>query len=236
MSVSVIVPVYNEIELCDGAVRTMHGFLRQHGVPSEIVLIESGSTDGSGAVCDRLAEQLPEVRVIHEGRRNGMGAALRLGYANARMQLAWLVTVDLPFHLETLLQALPLMGTHDCVLSYRVGDARSTMRRFQSWAYSTLIRVALGLPMRSVNSAFKLFRLDFVQSLPLVSKGWFLDTELLYWVVRRRLRYAEIAVALLDRQAGTSKVSGMAWLATLRELFAFRAALRKSPDLGRDKP
>ena len=90
--------------------------------------------------------------------------------------------------------------------------------------------------MRSVNSAFKLFRREFVQSLPLISKGWFLDTELLYWVARKGLRYAEIPVALIDRSAGTSKVTASDWLKTLRELMTFRAVVRRSPLLDRDKP
>ncbi len=235
IGVSVVVPIYNEIELCDRAVRTIHAFLLHNHIPFEILLIESGSTDGSGAVCDSLGADLPNVHVVHEGQRNGMGAALQIGYAMARMDLVWLVTVDLPFHLETLLKAIPLIQNHDCVLSYRSGDSRSPMRRIQSWVYSALTRKLLKLPMRSVNSAFKLFRREFVQSLPLVSKGWFLDTELLYWVARRGLRYAEIPVDVLDRSAGTSKVTSSDWFKVFRELLAFRITIRKLPMLDRDK-
>jgi len=229
------VPVYNEIELCDPGVRKIHAFLLRNSIPFEILLIESGSTDGSGAVCDALGAELRGVRVVHEGQRNGMGAALRIGYSMARMDLVWLVTVDLPFHLDTLLKAMPLIESNDCVLSYRSADSRSLMRRIQSWVYSALTRTVLKLPMRSVNSAFKLFRREFVQSLPLVSKGWFLDTELLYWVARRGLRYAEIPVEVLDRSAGTSKVTASDWVKILRELLAFRVNVRKLPMLDRDK-
>jgi dolichol-phosphate mannosyltransferase len=225
-SVTLVVPVYNEIELCEPAVRQMHAFMARNCIPFEIVLIESGSTDGSGKVCDALAAQFAGVSVIHEGQRNGMGAALRLGYAAARMEMVWLVTVDLPFRLDTILDALPLMKDHDCVLSFRSHDSRGVLRKLQSWVYSTLTRKLLDLPMRSVNSAFKLFRREFLQSLPLISKGWFLDTELLYWVTRRRLRYAEIPVEVLDRTAGESKVTGTDWIQILRELLAFRARAR----------
>src|SRR5262245_27532454 len=95
-SISVIVPVYNEIELVDVSVRAIDQFLSGQTLVYEIIVIESGSTDGSDIVCDELAETLPAVNVIHESQRNGLGSALRLGYAAATKDLVWLVTVDIP--------------------------------------------------------------------------------------------------------------------------------------------
>jgi len=227
-SVSVVVPVYNEIELCATSLHRIHEFMRRRVAAFEIIVIESGSTDGSDIACDRAAADLPHVRVIHEGRRNGMGAALRLGYREARLDLVWLVTADLPFALETLLTALPLIAESDCVLSYRSNDTRTPFRRIQSWIYNKIIKVALDLPMRSVNSAFKLYRREFLQKLPLTSNGWFLDAEVLFWIARRGLRYSEIPVPLLERELGRSKVTITDPLKILRELITFKCALHKA--------
>ncbi len=231
LSVSVVVPVYNEIELVDASVREIDRFLAGEKLDYEIIIIESGSTDGSGEICDRLSGALPAVDVVHETQRNGMGAALRLGYAAARKDLVWLVTVDIPFPLKTLRDALPLMGQCDCVLSYRSEDNRSLLRRLQSWVYNMLVKVVLGLPMRTVNSAFKLHRRSVLSSIPLHSNGWFLDAEVLYWVAQRGYRFREIPVPLIERAAGTSKVgpSDIVWI--LRELVKFRwSLLRGSPE------
>jgi len=227
-SVSAIVPIYNEMELCEPSLRKIHAFLGEAVPRFEIIVVESGSTDGTGEICDRLAGELENLRVIHEGSRRGMGSALRLGYRGARMNFVWLVTVDLPFELETLSRALPHMDAVDCALSYRVNDDRGGIRKAQSWVYATLVRVSLALPMRSVNSAFKLLRRDFVQSLPLVSNGWFLDAEILYWIARRRLRYVELPVAMLERAAGRSSVTAWDWIKVIREFIAFRASVRRS--------
>ena len=108
-SVSVVVPVYNEIELVEDSVRAIDRFLAGQQLDYEVIIIESGSTDGSDAACDRLADALPGVEVIHETQRNGLGSALRQGYAAASKDLVWLVTVDIPFPLGTLCEALPLM-------------------------------------------------------------------------------------------------------------------------------
>src|SRR4029077_15271864 len=127
---------------------------------------ESGSTDGSDAACDRLADALPRGEGIHEAQSNGVGSAPRHGYAAAGKDLVWLVTVDIPFPLGTLCEALPLMRECDCVLSYRSEDNRGVLRRIQSRGYNALVKAILGLPMRTVNSAFKLYRRSLLSSLP----------------------------------------------------------------------
>jgi glycosyltransferase involved in cell wall biosynthesis len=227
-SISVIVPVYNEIELVDASVRAIDQFLAGQKLVYEIIIIESGSTDSSDIVCDRLAEKLPAVNVIHETQRNGLGSALRLGYAAATKELVWLVTVDIPFPLETLCEALPLMSECDFVLSYRSEDNRGLFRRIQSWGYNTLVKTVLLLPMRTVNSAFKLYRRTVLSSIPLNSNGWFLDAEVLYWVARRGYRFHEIAVPLLEREAGTSKIGAYDIVWILRELIKFRWSLMRN--------
>jgi dolichol-phosphate mannosyltransferase len=232
-SVSVVVPVYNEIELVEDSVRAIDRFLAGQQLDYEVIIIESGSTDGSDAACDRLADALPGVEVIHETQRNGLGSALRQGYAAASKDLVWLVTVDIPFPLGTLCEALPLISECDCVLSYRSQDNRGLLRRIQSRGYNALVKAILGLPMRTVNSAFKLYRRSLLSSLPLKSNGWFLDAEVLYWVARGGHRFREIPVPLLERKGGTSKIGPSDILWILRELIRFKWSLvRDAPGGG----
>ena len=172
-SLSVIVPVYNEAQSIEPALEVIDQYLRRGWHDYEILVVESGSTDGTAEACDRLAARYATVRVIHQGARRGFGSAMKVGYREARKALLWLVTVDRPFHLESIEQALPLLDSHDCVLSYRSADPRSVQRRIQSWVYNTLVRVALGLPMRHVNSAFKLIKRDVGQAVALDgARGW----------------------------------------------------------------
>ena len=217
-----VMPVYNEIDLCEFALRRLHKFLTDHFPDFEIIVIESGSSDGTAEVVDRLVQELINIQVIHETVRNGMGAAIRLGYARATKPYIFLVTADIPFPLETLIRAVPLLNQHDCVLSFRDEDSRSFLRRFQSLVYVYLIRHSLGLRMKSVNSAFKLIPTNFVQSLDLVSTAWFLDAEILYWISEKGLRYAEIPVPLIERTAGISKVGFAGWAITIGELINFK--------------
>jgi glycosyltransferase involved in cell wall biosynthesis len=221
-SLSVIVPVYNEALVLEQAVHRILSFVRLHFPSRELIIVESGSTDDSGARCDALAASCQEVRVIHEGERRGFGSAMRVGYAAARNDLVWLVTVDIPFPLEAILQALPLLERFDCVLSYRSHDARSWMRRVQSSVYNVLVQKLLGVQARHVNSAFKLFKREVVASLPLQSNGWFFDAELLFRIQQEGARWTEIPVEVVVRDTGRSSVGPWAFLGVFREMVAFR--------------
>ncbi len=227
-SLSVIIPVYNEVDLLGEAVRTIDAFVKQHFSHYELVIIESGSTDGTGALCDQLATELSAVRVIHEGARNGFGSALKRGYKEATLDWVWFITADTPFPLESIVKAKALFGQYDCVLSYRSEDTRkSAFRKVQSVVYNTLVKTVLGLRVKHVNSAFKVFKREVIQSLPLISNGWFIDAETLYWLTQRKVRYTEIPVPLIDRTGGHSTITLSTPLTLLKELRRFLQERKK---------
>ena len=232
-SVTVIMPVYNEATLLAPAVAAVDGFLGARSAwRHEVLIVESGSTDGTADVADRLAESNPRVRVIHEGAKRGFGSALRLGYAEAGCAWVWLVTADMPFPLEAFDDAAAHVGECHAILSYRIGDPRGIGRRFRSAVFNALVKTVLRLQVRSVNSAFKLLRTDLVRSLPLASNGWLIDAELLCWMQRAGARWTEIPVRVIERTAGRSTVGVGTPVAVLRELIHFL----RTKDRARDVP
>ena len=221
-SLSLIVPVYNEVALLEEAVGVYRSFLERHFTDWEIIVIESGSTDGTGDLVDGLARSDSRLKIVHEGGRNGFGSALKIGFRDARKDLVLMTTADNPFPIEVILQALPLLDRCACVLSYRTCDRRvSVFRKVQSFIYNHLVRLALGIRVRHVNAAFKLYRRDFIQSLILVSRGWFIDAEIVYWITKLRATYAEVPVELLERPHGQSSVTVTTAFSLLKELWSF---------------
>jgi glycosyltransferase involved in cell wall biosynthesis len=227
LSVSVVVPVYNEVSLIEPSVAAIEEFLRGIFPRWEILFIESGSTDGSREECDRVAACHPCVRVIHEERRNGFGSAVKLGYRAATMDLVWLITVDLPFPLAAIADALPHLARTGYVISYRSRDERTLLRRIQSWGYRLLVRRLLGLKARHVNSAFKVFRREVIQGIEIGTNSWFIDAEVLYRLQELDVPMAEVPVELVARQAGRSSVGALTFLSLLREMLAFARAERR---------
>src|SRR5512136_12085 len=83
--ISVVVPMYNEEANAENAVRSLLAVMPSIAVEFEILVIESGSTDRTAEIADDLANVDPRVRVIHQINREGLGSAIRLGFANSRM-------------------------------------------------------------------------------------------------------------------------------------------------------
>ena len=86
--ISIIVPVYNTEKYLDQCIQSV---LAQTYTNWEILLIDDGSTDSSGAICDRYAEQGPRIRVFHK-ENSGVSSARNLGLDNARGE--WITFVD----------------------------------------------------------------------------------------------------------------------------------------------
>ena len=229
-SISVIFPVYNEEATLERGLSELIKFLDGCNLSTfEVVVIESGSTDSSAQIADGMAERWPCIRVIHEGRRNGFGAAVRLGYRSARMEWIWLVTPDLPFPLKSLETALPLLEEYDAILSYRLNASRRALRRVQSFVFNSLVKLMFGLRVRCVNSAFKLIRRRLVQDIDFQSRGWTIDTELIWVLQARGARIIEIPVELIERSQGVSKIAFSTSIFVIRELIQLRLGGRTGP-------
>ena len=124
--VSVVISVFNAGALLPQAMRSV---LDQEGVDFEIVVVDDGSTDGSGEALDRYAREDPRVRVLHQ-ENAGLTKALIRGCSQARGELIARQDVDdvsLPGRLEKqarLLRSDPSLA----MVSSGVGDDRSEWR------------------------------------------------------------------------------------------------------------
>ena len=90
MKISFVIPVYN----CKDYLPACVDSIRVVGAEDyEILLIDDGSTDGSGAVCDELAERYPEIRVIHQDN-GGVSAARNRGICEVLGEFILFVDAD----------------------------------------------------------------------------------------------------------------------------------------------
>src|SRR5262249_7750288 len=144
----------------------------------EIVVVDDGSTDGTGELARSVAARDPRVRVIAHERNRGYGAALRTGIAAARMPWLLLTDADLQFDLTQLTELIPLTRDYALILVRRTPRRDPLYRRVYGHTWNWLVRRALELPVRDVDCAFKLARTDLLQSLDLRSTGAMISPEL----------------------------------------------------------
>jgi glycosyltransferase involved in cell wall biosynthesis len=174
----------------------------------EIVVVDDASTDGSGALLDRLGSDHPQVHPIHHPTNRKLGGALKTGFASTTKEWLLYMDSDLPIHMDDALAALPLTNEADIVIGWRKSRAESWRRKVMSWVYNRLIRLVFGLQVQDVNFAFKLFRRSLYQRVLLASEGSFIDAELLLEAKRQRAHIAEIGMDYYPRVAGESKLAG----------------------------
>ena len=232
-SLSFVFPMYNEIDNLERTVREATEVGRRITSDLEIVIVDDASTDGSGGLADRLADENPHVRVVHHPSNRKLGGALKTGFATATRQWVLYIDSDLPIRMADALDAVPLTEGADMVIGYRINRCEGLKREIMSWCYNRLIRVLFGLRVRDVNFAFKLFRREVLRQVHLESEGSFIDAELLLETRRAGFRIAEMGLNYYPRVAGTSTLaSSSVVLKLLREMLRYgwnAPARRRTP-------
>lgn len=118
MEVSVVIPVYNKVEYVERCLRSV---LAQDMDGFEVIAVDDGSTDGSGAVCDRLAREDARLRVVHTPN-GGVTAARRRGVEEASGRYITFADADdmmLPGGLRSLCEAIGREQVDEVVATYR---------------------------------------------------------------------------------------------------------------------
>lgn len=180
----------------------------------EIIVVDDGSTDGTGRIADELAQRYPDtVRVVHHAKRRGYGGALRSGIGAATQPYVFYTDGDRQFDPADVALLLPHLAHADAVIGYRAKRSDPWRRRFVGWVYNRVIGMLFWLRVRDVDCAFKLFRRDVFARVPLDrvrSNGAFFSAELLLRVAKAGVPIAQIAVPHHPRTWGTPKGAPLA--------------------------
>ncbi len=167
--VSVVVPVRNEAGNIEPLVREIEAALAPSG-PFEIIYVNDGSTDGTGAELARLAAKMPWLREMRHAQSCGQSAAVRTGVRAARAPV--IITLDgdgqndpsfMPAFLAALKQAGPACGL---VQGQRVGRKDTGFKRFQSRLANKVRAAVLNDGTRDTGCGFKCFPREAYLALP----------------------------------------------------------------------
>jgi dolichol-phosphate mannosyltransferase len=211
----VIIPTYNER---DNVARLIDEVLARDD-RLDVLVVDDGSPDGTGAIVDGIKATNPRVEVIHRARKLGLGTAYIEGFkwALAR-QYAFVFEMDADFshdpaHLPQFLEAL---GGADLVLGSRYRNGRVTVvnwpmgRLLLSYAANVYARVVTGLQLFDSTGGFKCFRREVLEAVELdavKSSGYAFQIEMNFRAWKKGFRIVEIPIVFVDRTEGESKMS-----------------------------
>ncbi len=206
-SLSVVIPVFNEAGIIREVIEEAVGVLKGRGVEYEVIAVNDGSSDGTGAVLDGMAGQIPALRVSHHEQNQGMGAALRTGCDEARMDLVTWIPGDGQFDLNEVLKGLAQMEDADMMIALRTG-VRTSWRAGITMCFHLLIWMMFRFDAAEMCGIFLLKREILKQSMP-EAKNVFFTIELPVRVRRRGYRIGQYHVPLRPRLGGVSKVANL---------------------------
>jgi glycosyltransferase involved in cell wall biosynthesis len=196
----------------------------------EVLVVDDGSSDGTPKIADALAEQAPEVCVVHHAENRGYGAALRTGFESARCEWIFFTDGDGQFDVDELPLLLAQSDRFDIVVGYRKRRADHLGRRINTFLWSMLVRTMLRVPVRDVDCAFKLLRRDALKLIgPLDSDGAVISTELLAKARQAGITITEVPVSHYPRLGGRpTGASPRVILKALWELVELRVAITRN--------
>jgi glycosyltransferase involved in cell wall biosynthesis len=205
--VSVVVPAFNEAATIEAALRQ----LRQIPLRLEVIAVNDASTDGTGAILDRLAAEGLVQRVIHHPANRGKGAAFRAGIAAATGQVIVPQDADLEYDPAELPRLLgPIRdGRADAVYGSRFqGGPHRVLFFWHSVGNRALTLVSnmfTNLNLTDMETGYKLVRADVLKRLPLTAERFGIEVELTARLVQAGARIWELPISYSGRTYAEGK-------------------------------
>ncbi|GAC1480019.1 MAG: hypothetical protein NVS1B4_25010 [Gemmatimonadaceae bacterium] len=236
VDVTVIVMAYNEAQALEPTVREIVGVAAGAGWRVEVLIVDDGSSDGTGEIADRLARETAFVRVVHHATNAGLGGVYRTGFAEARGSFVTFFPADGQFPATIITQFARVAHDVDLVLGYLPARRSSLVAKALSGIERALYRVLFG-PLPRFQGIL-MCRHALLTELPLHSRGrgWAVVMELIIRASRRGYRVTSVATTMRPRHSGRSKVNNLRNITSnARQMFALWRCLADGDAPGRSE-
>jgi glycosyltransferase involved in cell wall biosynthesis len=214
--VSIVLPAYNEAAILEKNLETLHTYLRslEDEYRWEMILVNDGSVDSTGALLEAFAQNRQNVHVLHHRTNFGLGQALRFAFSRCRGDYVITLDVDLtysPDHIRSLLDKIRRTGAKLVLASPYMKGGRVAgvpwLRRVLSvWANRFLSAAAKG-SFSTLTGMVRAYDGRFLRALNLKSQGMDINPEVVHKAMVLRARIEEVP-ATLDWQACNLRASG----------------------------
>jgi dolichol-phosphate mannosyltransferase len=218
----VIMPTYNEIESLPITLNAVLAATDE----VDLLVVDDGSPDGTGAWADNLAATNNRVFVMHRAEKNGLGAAYLAGFAWA-FERGYEYVVEMDADGSHRPQDLPKLLAKKEQADLVIGSRWVAGGAVENWPWyrelisrggSTYSRLMLGVSIRDVTAGFRVYRSTFLQQLDLTdinAKGYGFQVEMSWRSSKAKARVIEVPILFVERTLGASKMSSSILLEAL---------------------
>ena len=207
-SISVIIPALNEAGNIANAVNVTIERLEKHGFADfEIIMINSGSTDGTDRIMDELAAQNGRIAKVEHISGRGLGHSFRHGVSRASKEYVGWFPGDNETLPETMENIFAQIGAYDVIIPYTVNPwVRPLSRRILSAIYTHSFNAAFGTRVKYFNGTC-FFKRPVLDTIVMSADGPSFMMEILVQLVKSgNVSYVEVPMYIRPRDYGASKV------------------------------
>ncbi|MGL6225033.1 MAG: glycosyltransferase family 2 protein [Thermoguttaceae bacterium] len=203
MKLSIVVPVYNEVDSLPELHREIDSVLKQEGYDAEIIYVDDGSTDQSWSAIERLADWDPRVRAIRFRRNFGKAAALKAGFSESTGDFVITMDADLQDDPAEIPGFLAMMDNdHDVISGWKKVRHDPWHKTFPSKFFNKMVSWISGTSLHDHNCGMKCYRREIFDEITLYGE---LHRFVPVLAASRGFKVGEKVIQHRARQFGSSK-------------------------------
>lgn len=208
VTLSIVIPCYNE----KASIRTIVDKVREAPVAhKEIIIVDDCSTDGTSEVLDTEIAPLVS-KVIHQKQNGGKGAALHTGFAAATGNIVIIQDADMEYDPNEYARVIePICNDEaDVVYGSRFAETKRYDDAYKQNIAANLFLTRLsnlftGLKLTDMETCYKAFRREIIQSIQLKEKRFGFEPEITAKLASRKVRMAEVPISYYPRKVEEGK-------------------------------
>jgi dolichyl-phosphate beta-glucosyltransferase len=163
---SIVIPAYNEEKRIAGSLLETCAYMNDFGMEYEIIVVDDGSSDGTGRIVDHLAKDVRNVRLVRYEKNRGKGHALRTGVLVTKGDFVLVMDADLSTPMEELRKLMPYLseGGFDIAIGSRALALSDIIRKQPWWrrgmgkTFNKIVKAIVIGGFNDTQCGFKLFR------------------------------------------------------------------------------
>ena len=206
-SLSVFFPAYNDAPSLPALIHKTFQVLEQHVDDYEVVVVNDGSYDDTGAVLEQLCREFaPRMRVETHPKNRGYGAALRTGFATANREFVFYTDGDGQYDVGELPRLLELVTPETGLVNgYKLERHDPAHRIWIGNIYNFCARLLFRIRIRDIDCDYRLIRRDLLERIHLTCTSGTICVELIRKLELSGLLVAEVGVRHYPRLHGRSQ-------------------------------
>ena len=208
-SISLMFPLYKDKRTVKKMIFNSLKILKKTKRKFEIIIVDDGCPQQSGALAKKLTSKISSVKVIFHKKNLGYGAALKTGIKSCKFQWIFQIDGDAEYSVNDLPRLMKSSVNSDLVITYRYKKKYKTIRIIISWIYNMTLRLLFRTDFKDVSTGSRFFNRSLLKKIKLSTNSPFIGAELAIKSKLRGFRINQIGIHTFPRTFGEGSSVGL---------------------------